>query len=401
MKFISSCILATFLCGLFCFSGAAISQTVKPLPGKGSTYESARRKANENVVMIMGSGRLNGYTQFAEDISNVLDKLPGNTLRVIPVLGNSAGQNILDMLYLKGIDMAVVDQDILVYLKRTDPRAYSGLNQRIQYITKLFNSELHIYAKKDIRSLEDLRGKKVSCLKSMSTVALLCENLFLALRIKVEIVYDDAALAMEKVKNGEVAAAARGARPPLQGFETVRPEDNLHFVPIDKASLPKSNFEALRAGYLPARLKAEDYPAMIPAGETVPTIATSVLLAAYSWPPGSERFQRMTAFVNLFFNNIEKFAKPPRHPGWADVNLAAEVPGWTRFVPAQQWLDKKRKAAPETTGSTEPSDQMKQAFGKFIDDFARAKGSTEPLGEEERADLWAQFQQWWGQQNRR
>ena len=389
------------LCGsICCFSNALLAQSSKSSQGAGNTYEAAKRKANENVVMIMGSGRLTGYTQFADDISNVVDNLPGANLRVIPVLGKSAGQNILDMLYLKGVDMGIVDQDILAYLKRTEPQIFGDIDQRIQYVTKLFNSELHLYAKKDIRGLEDLRGKKVSCLKEKSTVALFCENLFLALGIKAEIVFDDAALAMEKVKNGQVAAAARGAQPPLQGFENVRPEDNLHFVPIDQASLPNSNFDAVRAAYLPARLKPTHYPAMIPAGENVPTIATSVVLAVYAWPPTSERFQRVSTFVNLFFDNIDKFAKPPRHPGWADVNLAAEVPGWIRFGPAKEWLDRKRKEAPENTASVSPNEQMKKDFVAFTSEFARIKGPGAPLSDAETAALWTQFQEWWVQQKR-
>ena len=400
MKLIASFVFAALTSSSFCLP-AAMAQTQKQAPAPAASYDAAKRKANENVVMIMGSGRLNGYTQFAEDISNVLDNLPGNNLRVIPVLGKSAGQNILDMLYLKGVDMGVVDQDILAYMKRTDPRAYADLDQRIQYVTKLFNSELHLYAKKDIRGLEDLRGKKVSCLKEMSTVALFCENLLFALGIKAEIVYDDAALAMEKVKNGQIAAAARGAQPPLQGFENVKPEDNLHFVPIDQASLPNSNFDAVRAAYLPARLKPTHYPTMIPAGENVPTIATSVVLAVYGWPPTSERFQRVATFVNLFFDNIDKFAKAPRHPGWADVNLAAEVSGWTRFGPAREWLERKRQEPPDTTGSLVASEQMKKDFVTFTAEFARIKGSKTPLSEAETSALWTQFQQWWGQQNRR
>lgn len=390
-----------FLAGILALSDTAFAQAPKPAPAPAAApatpYQQAKRKANENVVMITASGRLTGYTQFAEDISNVLDSLPGNALRVIPVIGKSAGQNVLDMMYLKGVDMGVVDQDILSALKRSDPRLYGDIEQRIQYITKLFNTELHIYARKDIRTLEDLRGKKVSCLKPMSTVALLCENLFLALGIEAEIVHDDAAMAMQKVKSGEVAAAARGAQPPLLGFENVKPEDNLHFVPIDEASLPNSNFNAVRATYLPARLKSSHYPAMIPAGQDVPTIATGSLLAVYAWPPGSERYQRVSAFVNSFFDNIAKFAKPPSHPAWADINLAAEVPGWTRHAAAQQWLDKKRQSA-SLAGAVSPGEQMKAEFVAFVDDFSRRRGSATPLSDTEKSSLWTQFQQWWVQQ---
>ena len=139
---------------------------------------------------------------------------------------------------------------------------------------------------------------------------------------------------------------------------------------------------------------------MISAGENVPTVATSVVLAVYAWPPGSERYGRVSTFVNLFFNNIEKFAKPPRHPAWADVNLAAEVPGWTRFSTAKEWLDNKRREKPDTTSSIMPSEQMKKAFVTFIDEFSKAKGSQAPMEEAEKSALWSQFQQWWVQQNK-
>lgn len=383
-------------------SQAALAQDAKPRPAAtGPAPDAATRKAIENTVMIMASGRLTGYTQFAEDISNVLDSVPGNDMRVIPVIGKSAGQNVLDMLFMKGVDMGVVDQDILSYLKRTDARAYGDIEKRIQFLTKLFNAEFHVYAKTDIRSLEDLRGKKVSCLKPMSTVALLCENVFYILGIKAEIVYDDTALAMQKVKNGEVAAAARAAQPPLQGFEQVKPEDNLHFVPIGQASLPNSNFNGLRATYLPARLKSAHYPTMIPTGEDVPTIATSSLLAVRAWPVGTAGHGRIANFTAVFFDNIDLFAKPPRHPGWADVNLAAEVPGWTRYATAQQWLDKKRKSAPLVTGSVDGNDQMKTEFLAFIEQFTKSRGSGTPLTEAEKAAMWKQFQQWSVQQARR
>ena len=220
-----------------------MAQAPKPLQGPGSSYEAARRKANENVVMIMGSGRLNGYTQFAEDISNVLDSLPDANLRVIPVLGKSAGQNILDMLYLKGADMGVVDQDILSYLKRTDPRTFGDIDQRIQYVTKLFNSELHLYAKKDIRGLEDLRGKKISCLKAMSTVALFCENLFFPRH------QGGNRLRRRSARNGEGEerpnrGCRQGRSATLQGFENVTPKTSA--LCADRSGACRQQFDAVR-----------------------------------------------------------------------------------------------------------------------------------------------------------
>jgi TRAP-type uncharacterized transport system substrate-binding protein len=356
-------------------------------------YEEQKRKANENVVTIMGSGRLTGYSQFAEDISNVLEEQPGSNLRIIPLIGKGAGQNVLDMLYLRGIDMGIVDQDILSYFKRKNPAAYGDVDQRIHYIAKVFNTVLHVYAKRDIRRLEDLRGKKVSCLKPLSTVAIFCENLFLAAGIDVQVVHDDGAAAMQKVKSGEIAAAARGAQPPLQGFEGVKPEDNLHFVPIDETTLPKSAFNAVRAAYLPARLKASHYPTMIKDGVDVPSVANSSLLAVYNWPSGSDRFNRVSSFVRAFFANIDKFPTPARHPGWADVNLAADVPGWRRFSVAQELVEQIRRASRGENGGQD--EQAKKAFVVFLDQYRQTKGSGAPLSDADTTALWSQFQEWW------
>jgi hypothetical protein len=60
--------------------------------------------------------------------------------------------------------------------------------------------------------------------------------------------------------------------------------------------------------------------------------------AVFAWPPRHERYKKVARFVDAFFGRYQLFMQPPRHPKWRDVNLAAQVPGWTRFTPAQEWL---------------------------------------------------------------
>ena len=43
-------------------------------------------------------------------------------------------------------------------------------------------------------------------------------------------------------------------------------------------------------------------------------------------------------FVDVFFSKFSELQKPPRHPLWKTVNLAATIPGWTRFAAAEEWL---------------------------------------------------------------
>src|SRR5580704_10452792 len=120
------------------------------------TYEEKRREANDISVSIVVSGLSCTCARFAEDIRNVVNDLRPDGLRVLPVLGVGGLQNLNDVLFLKGIDMGVVDEDNLQLLKQRDPQLYTNVEQRVQYIAKLYNSEFHVLARNDILSYEDM-----------------------------------------------------------------------------------------------------------------------------------------------------------------------------------------------------------------------------------------------------
>jgi TRAP-type uncharacterized transport system substrate-binding protein len=359
-----------------------------------ASLDAARREANDNTVTVLATGRLTGHAQYAEDISNVFEGIKGNDLRVLPILGSSESKNVFDMLYLKGTDMAIVDRDILLYLKKSDPVRYKEIETKVNYITKLFNTALHVYARKDVKSLGDLRGKKISCLKEGSTIDLMCQNLFKILKIDATIVHDDFSSALQKVMTGEIAAAATGASPPVPGFEGIRLGDDLHFVPIDSVTLPDADFKSIWALYLPLRLQHGDYPNMIPEGQEIPTISTTTLLAVYAWPAGSAREQRVQRFVKRFFDNVRAFHQVPRHPKWKDLNLATEVKGWTRFPAAQTWLDEERKATAARNAVPDSEEaKIKLAFNNFLVEYKKLRGA--PLEDGQQQDLYALFLKWW------
>ena len=90
--------------------------------------------------------------------------------------------------------------------------------------------------------------------------------------------------------------------------------------------------------YLPAQFDHTDYPLLVPESAPVDTIAVGSVMAVFAWPAGQERYKKVARFVDAFFGRFQLFMQPPRHPKWKDVNLAAQVPGWTRFAAAQEWL---------------------------------------------------------------
>ena len=354
-------------------------------------YERKKREANASTVTITASGTASPYTRFAEDIRNVLDDPKTNQLRVLPILGRGGGQNLLDILFLRGIDMGIVDQDHMERLRKKHPVVHANIAKRVHYITKLMNSEFQVLARKEFRTVRDLEGRKVNFFKRRSSTAIGAEKVFSTLGIRVQPVFYDQSLANQKLKTGEIAAAVRFAGAPHNAFVKFTAQDGVHFIPIDDRTAPEQGYNQLLEHYLPAYLRHEFYPQLIPQGQGVPTLANSTLLAVYAWPEKSERYRKVANFVNVFVNNIDKFRDPSRHPKWKEINLAANVKGWTRFKAAQDWIDARRPA------SARGSNEMQTAF----DDFLRQQGVTvrgAQLTPRKREELFRLFGQWWQQQ---
>src|SRR5205814_1718544 len=149
-------------------------------------YEEKKRQTNDIAVSIIVSGLTCTCARFAEDMRNVVNDLRPDGLRVLPVLGVGGLQNLDDVLFLKNIDMGIVDEDNLSLLKKRDPVLYANIEQRVQYITKLYNSELHVLARNDVRSYDDLRGQKVNFNLRNSQTEVTAEIIFDTLKIDVE-----------------------------------------------------------------------------------------------------------------------------------------------------------------------------------------------------------------------
>jgi hypothetical protein len=161
-------------------------------------------------------------------------------------------------------------------------------------------------------------------------------DLFKTFGIEVEEVSMSQVEALEKVKSGEIAATALIAGKPVRSLSHQSGNDRLHFVPIPYPA-------ELISDYLPATFTHDDYPDLVAAGEIADTVAVGAVMIAYNWPKNNvDRYRRVQRFVEAFFPKIAEFRKPPRHVKWREVNIAATLPGWTRFPAAQEWLDSQR-----------------------------------------------------------
>lgn len=288
----------------------------------------------------LAAGLLEGAPiRFAAEIARVVDDR--DSLHVLPIVTRGPAENVEALLYLRGIDMAIINADALEQFRTSVP----NINQRIAYILNLFPSELHILARPEIRTLSDLRGKKVNFNTPGTAAAYSGPLIFDRLRLGVDRMFIPHPVALEQMRRGEgdIAAVVFITSKPVDAFTRGRWEPGFRFLPVD---ILDGDFLSL---YLPSTLTPGDYPQLIPEGQSVPTIAVPTILAAYDWPAASDRYKRLVRFVDHLFSRIDRFKAPGFHPAWREVNLAAGVPGLRRFAPAQDWIDRARRT-PRTPG---------------------------------------------------
>ena len=314
--------------------GAPTSAQQIPRSLQGGTETALRSNKNTWTVGVAG-GLLDGtYMRLVDEMAKVLDD--GDNMRVLPIVSYGAAGNLDDLLYLRGVDIAITQSDVFEYFRQD--RKTPNLQDRVHYILRLPVSELHILARAEIRTIEDLRGKKVNFGPAGSASSLTGTLVFQKLGVQVQQTLVDNASALQKLRSGEVDALVRVIPKPVDFFNKVPANSGLHLLPIPYA-------KSLSDTYALAEFNAKDYPGLVPQGETVETIAVPAVLAVFNWQAGSDRHRRVKRFIERLFANFDKLQVPPFHPKWRDINLAATVPGWKRYSVAEQELAAKTQTS--------------------------------------------------------
>jgi uncharacterized protein len=329
-------------------------------------------QVNENTVgIVSGSPSVDDtYLQIANDLATVLND--SDRLRILPIVGVGGHQNIRDVRYLKGVDIGLTQLSVL--------NSYRSFNQlmgqnedKIVVIAKLFNEEVHLVAAADITAIEQLNGRKVNIDDVRSGTSQTMRDVFKRLGIKVEEVNVAQGQAFQMLKNGEITATAYVAGKSAKLISSIKFERGIHFLPIPYSS-------EIATEYLPSDITHDDYPDLVPVGQTIQTVADEVVLIGYNWAKNTDRFRRVQNFVEAFFPKIEEFSKPQFHPKWHEVNLAVTIKGWKRFEPAEEWLKMNRTA-----------DVDKDEFRQFMASGSSLHGAISTAGSDE---LFQEYLKW-------
>jgi uncharacterized protein len=351
----AAAVAAALLSGMAC----ALAQTAP-------AFNSSR--VNAGTVGIVSGGADGTYIRIAADLANVLD---GENLRVLPMIGRGSLQNLRDIMFLRGVDIGIVQMDAREQLKAENLQ--TDAVRRLRFITRLYNEEVHIIANREIADIRQLEGKKVNIDKAGSGTNLTARLIFEKLGVKPELTTYDQGSSYERLRSGEIQAAVYVAGRPVRAIAEFQSEGRFHLLPIP--------FEGeIAESYFPARFSNTDYPRLVDQDKPVETLAVGSLLAVFNWPENSDRYSRVSRFVEAFFSRFDEFLQPGRHPKWKEVNLAADVPGWERVKPAQDWLNR-------TAAAGRPSAQVKS-----FEDFMSSRGVA--VSPEQREALFRDFLAW-------
>src|SRR5262249_26533335 len=241
-------------------------------PEKQSLGSTGERLNSGTVTIVTGNLDATHLT-IGYDLSAVLDD--GEEFRVLPVMGKGGGQNLRDVRFLKGVDLGIVQSNVLNAFR--DSGEIGNLEGKVVYIAKLFNEEMHLLVREDsgVAKIEQLAGKTVNFGDSGSGTQFAARDVFTRLGIKVQEVNVGQADALAKLKSGESDASVLLAGKPAASIAALKAQEGFRLLPVPFA-------KKLQDDYLPAVLVKEDYPALVSSADGVQTVAVGAVLVAYN-----------------------------------------------------------------------------------------------------------------------
>ena len=316
--------------------------------------EELRRDANAGTVRILASGIDTLF--MLHELAATLNQT--GSLRVLPIIGDDGVQNVNDTLYLRGIDMALVHYDVLDLIRTQ--QTYGRIEKRIRYIAKLFSEELHIIARRDIGSIEELAGRRVNYGDPGSGAFERADRIFRALGIAAVPVSHSPTQAIEKVRTGEIDATVHVGPSPSPFVRQLTAADGVHLLAVP-------NVPGLEDHYKRATLAHDDYPGLIAQGQSLPTIAVDTVLAVFRFENPNERAEKIDNFIEKFFARLGEVQQNSRHPKWREVAVLSDVPGWRRIASARGLVSdiiaKQRVQSEQATaGVSKPLTRQFEAF---------------------------------------
>ncbi len=287
------------------------------------------------------SGRVSrGFSE----LSLYLDQ--AGKLRVLPLMGYGGVANVRDLLKLRGADFAILNNDILAYLALT--KTYPEASRRIRFVTHLYDERVYLIARNQIKTVADLKGRKVAVTSENSPGNVTARTVLGTLKV-------NATLVPFRV-TGDVGL--------------LKDVDAFLLLERDAARLPNNFWRSgeyrlmslppageLAKIYRPAAFGDREFPDLQPAAGQVQTLKAETLLVVFDWAPTQGRFGDVTRFVDALMTALPQMRQKLPDTFWPETSLKTAPLGWQRYAPAEARL----KTLPAASlGATRTSQQPRR-----------------------------------------
>ena len=309
---------------MFCYSLKSIICAFAIVLGLGGVAFAI----GSDVVLVTGT-RTGTYFTFGNNIAEISRKT-GLTVDARPSEGSI--DNIKTISSYSGAGLGIVQADVLGFLSRSKNPESMHIAENLRIVYPFYNEEVHILARRNIGSFQDLQGKKVAIGEDESGSMLTAINLFSMMEIKPqEMLKIPADKGVVRVLKGEIDAIVFVGGKPVRLFRNLedlsRPENgeyaplvkDVHFIPLDS---PKMLEE-----YRPATISKLDYKFV---DKDIPTIAVPSVLVSYAGDGRSADACKKIGQLAKIIRDFLPTLKASSHPKWQEVDLDRKIGNWKK-----------------------------------------------------------------------
>jgi len=298
------------------------------------------RKVNENKIGVVFTHE-ELFHQLVHNMEHELEHDSG--LRIVPIMGKNHVQSVVDLLFLNGVDLALVRADAIEYVRRHGDTP--NIKRVVNSVAKVSEEKIMVIARKDYKTLAELDGQVVGVGLPGSGEYVTGSIAFETLNIKPNRIAVNNVTALEKLRTGELAAMVYLLRAPdapqlgddrkaADAILNLQLGDELHILEI-----PES--DALSQIYTPDSLSSLDLPGVIDENELIATYSVDAVLAVYKWSSRNKRRKQTQRFVKALVDGIEGLQTDRHQPAWKRVDLAESTPNVTSSALVKTALEAK------------------------------------------------------------
>jgi len=258
------------------------------------------------------------------------------SFRIVPVVQDNQLQSLFDLTFLKGIDAAVINSDVVAFA--ANRAGYDEVLNSVGSLAGLGGDTLTFLARQDITSIEELEDKIIAIDAHSAENQLTTSLIVSTLGIDAKFVQLPSENISRQLRSGNVDATLVTLRTAETGSQHLNAAETNLNIPIDTNGLRALNIpknKSLQDIYNRVTLTHEQLPNLIKPDTTLSTVRRDRVLAAYRWKQPSVRLDNMIRLAGSLVEGSTHLASLDGDNLWTNLNFNQEIPG----VPRLEYLD--------------------------------------------------------------